>query len=303
MALKIVKASEPMQVDNIVLTCYSQPGLGKTSLAFTAAKPLLLDFDKGSYRASNRKDVVPIADWAEVDGLTAEDIADYSTVVIDTGGRALDKLKAKLIKDNPKNAGGFGGMSAMGWSNLSRIFNDLVTKITAAKKDLVIITHMDEKMQGDETVERIDAQGSSRNEIYKVSDAMCRIQVTPNGGRILNFDPREGGFGKNPAQLPKMPFPHPDQNPQFLAEVITQIKASINRMTEAQAETVKEAKLWEETVAESDSLDAINTLVGLAKDRKLSKSQKALLNDRAVALNFTFDKAAGLYVQKAEAAA
>ena len=55
MSLKIVQPSEPLPVDNLVLTLYSAPGWGKTSLACTADKPLLLDADKGSHRASGVK--------------------------------------------------------------------------------------------------------------------------------------------------------------------------------------------------------------------------------------------------------
>lgn len=45
MALRIISANEPMKVDQLVVTIYGQPGVGKTSLGFTAESPLLLDFD------------------------------------------------------------------------------------------------------------------------------------------------------------------------------------------------------------------------------------------------------------------
>ena len=287
--LKIIKATEPMTVDNIVLTLYAAPGMWKTSLAQTCADPLTLDADKGIYRAFNRKASVPIAEWSDVEGLNAEDIAEYSTVVVDTGGRVLDKLKAHLLRVNPKNAGGFGGMSAMGWTNLSKGFSDLVSKVIAAKKDLVIIFHMDEKMNGDDTLERIDAQGSSKNEVYKLSDAMCRIRMDGTDARFLDFDPRQGGFGKNPAQLGKIPVPDLSKNPHFLADVIAQIKGSINKLTEAQAGAVKEAETWKAAVDEASDLKAINTLVKVAVERQHPAPLKDMLHHRATALGMTFD--------------
>lgn len=48
MALKITRSDEVIRVDTLCMTIYSQPGLGKTSLSFTASRPLLLDFDKGA---------------------------------------------------------------------------------------------------------------------------------------------------------------------------------------------------------------------------------------------------------------
>src|SRR5580692_4536668 len=102
MALKIVPASDPLPVENIVLTIYAAPGLGKSSLSFTADKPLMLDFDHGSYRAATRGDSVQVASWLDVSLMTAEDLAPYDTIIVDTAGRSLDALAADIILNNPK---------------------------------------------------------------------------------------------------------------------------------------------------------------------------------------------------------
>jgi hypothetical protein len=60
MALKITRAADPITVDRLNVTIYAQPGIGKTSLAFTAEAPLLLDFDQGAHRAANRQDSVRV---------------------------------------------------------------------------------------------------------------------------------------------------------------------------------------------------------------------------------------------------
>ena len=102
MALKIVKASEPMPVANIVLTIYAAPGLGKSTLGFTAEKPLMLDFDKGAYRAGNRGDAVTVVKWADVEAMTPDDLEPYATIVVDTAGRALDAMGVDITGKNPK---------------------------------------------------------------------------------------------------------------------------------------------------------------------------------------------------------
>ena len=298
--LKIIRATEPMTVANIVLTVYAAPGLGKSTLGFTAEDPLSLDFDKGSYRACNRRDAVPVIKWSDVESMTAEDLAPYKTIVVDTAGLALDAMGVDIIGKNPK-AGRGGNLTLQGYGELKGRFTQWQSFLRSLGKDVVLICHMSEEKNGDDTMERIDAQGSSKNEIYKSSDAMCRIQVDAGGNRFLNFDPREGGFGKNPAQLPRLQFPHPDKNPHFLADVIAQIKASINRMTTEQAEAVKETDVWAAAVAEASTVEVINALVKLAVEQKRTAAQKAILNDRAVALGFTFDKKAKVYVAPAEA--
>lgn len=297
--LKIIRATEPMTVANIVLTAYAAPGLGKTTLAFTAEKALLLDFDKGAYRSARRGDAVAVASWKDVQAMSPEDLAPYSTIVIDTAGRALDCLAQDIIEQNPKAGRADGSLTLQGFGSLKSRFAQWQAFLRSLGKDVVLLAHMDEQKNGDDTQERIDAQGASKNEIYKSSDAMCRIRLDGRDGRYLDFNPRAGGFGKNPAQLPQIPFPHPDQNPRFLAEVIAQIKASINKITEGQAAAVNETKLWEQTVSQASSVQEINLLVSLSKERKLGKAQKTMLADKAKALGFEFDKTAGVYTAKA----
>ena len=300
MALKIVPASEPLPVSNIVLTMYSQPGLWKTSTAQTAADPLTLDTDKGIYRAFNRRASVTITKWSDVASMNAEDLAPYKTIVVDTVGRALDCLAQDIIEGNPKMGRPDGSLSLQGFGALKSRFAQWMSFLRSQGKDIILVAHMDEQKSGDETMERIDAQGSSRNEIYKSSDAMCRIRLDAKDNRYLDFDPRQGGFGKNPAQLPKIPIPDLHTDPAFFAKVIEQIKTALNNQTKVQAEAVKQTDEWAEAVSDADDLPTVNLLVGLAKERKLSKGHKGLLAEKAKDLGFTFDKKTGLYIVPAE---
>lgn len=296
--LKIVRATEPMPVDNIVLTIYAAPGLGKSTLGFTADKPLMLDFDKGAYRASNRGDAVTVARWADVESMTAEDLAPYQTIVVDTAGRALDAMGQDIIAKNPKMGRSGGALTLPGFGELKGRFSQWQSFLRSLGKDLVLICHMEEQKNGDDTMERIDAQGSSKNEIYKSSDAMCRIQIDSAGNRFLNFDPREGGFGKNPAQLPRLAFPSPDKNAHFLANVIVQIKTSINRLTEEQAEAVKETQQWQACLDENATLDNFNKhIVPLMKER--GSFYVTMGAQAAKDRGWKADKKSGLYVEAA----
>ncbi len=268
MALKIVQPSEPSLVENLVLTLYSAPGWGKTSLACSADKPLLLDADKGSHRATGVKARVIINSWNDVVGLSADDLTPYNTIIIDTGGTLITKLMAHLIAQDPKNAGSYGGMSGKGWGNVNSSIDVLLNKIIGAKKDVVIVCHMEEQEKNGNITERIDASGKPRNTIYRLSDAMCRIVMNPDGSRFLDFDPREGGYGKNPAQLGRIPFLHPEKDPDTLAKVLAQIKGALNRQTEAQAEAVKRQQEWEQAAAKTTDAAECVTLVKVAHEQK-----------------------------------
>ena len=298
--LKIIRATEPIPISNIVLTVYAAPGLGKSTLGFTAEKPLCLDFDKGVYRAAKRGDAVQINAWSDVETMTPEDLAAYTTVVVDTAGRALDCLAQDIIAQNPKAGRADGSLTLQGFGTLKSRFAQWQSFLRSLGKDLVLICHMDEQKNGDETIERIDAQGSSRNEIYKSSDAMCRIRLDVRDQRYLDFDPRSGGFGKNPAQLPKIPFPHPDQNPHFLSDVISQIKGSINKITEVQAQANEEKK-WKESIAEADTLEKFNAQVlPLMKER--GGAFERLAAKAAKSRGYKANKSTGLYESAEQAA-
>lgn len=296
MALKITRSSDPITVDRLNVCIYGQPGAGKTSLAFTASNPLLLDFDSGAYRAANRKDSVQIKSWQDVAAISADDLAGFDTIIVDTAGRALDSLSSDIIRRNPK-AGRGGALTLQGYGTLKSEFVAFLKLLNGFGKDVVLIAHMDEQRNGDDIIERLDVQGGSKGEIYKASDAMGRIFVK-GGTRQLDFTPREGSFGKNPGQLDVLEIPHPDRDPAFLATVIQSIKDKLNTLTEEQVQARAELAKWQEAAQDAEDADGINALLPEAKDKP--DAIKALVNARAKSLGLVFDAKAKQYVAPAK---
>lgn len=292
-ALKITKAADPITVDRLNLVVYAAPGLGKTSLAFTADAPLLLDFDNGAHRAANRGDAVRVTEWSDVAGITAADLAPYKTVIVDTAGRALDAITADIIKTDPKGHKN-GALTLPGYGVLKTRFTTFMKMMNSFGKDVVLIAHMDEQRNGDELIERLDVQGGSKGEIYKAADAMGRLTIQ-NGQRRLMFSPTDAAFGKNPGQLDPLDVPHPDRPEfaDFLARVIQQTKDRLNAMTEDQREAAAEQEWFRTTLPNVADADGINGLIGRAK--AAGTAAKALVNERAKALGLTFDVAKGAY--------
>lgn len=299
MALKIIKESDPIKVEQLTLCIYAIPGVGKTTLAFTAEAPLLFDFDKGSYRARNRKDVVSIDAWSEIDGITVADLAPYKTIVVDTAGRALDLLSADIIKNNPK-LGYNGALSLQGFGQLKARFTAWLKFLRTQGKDVILIAHSDEKMQGDATVERLDIQGASKNEIYKSADAMGRITLT-GGVRTLNFSPSDVGFGKNPAQLAPLMVPEADVNTRFMAEVIQSIKDNLNQQSEAQKAAAAKMDAWREKFSSFKTVDEFTGAIAEASaaDPAIRANVGRLLTAEAKKKGFALDKEKGVYTAAA----
>ncbi len=149
MPLKITSANDPIKVERLNMVIYGPPGVAKTSLAFTASKPLLLDFDNGSRRAANRKNVVLVSQWSDVASMRAEDLASFDTVIVDTAGRALDTLTADIIRKNPKHGRG-GALTLQGYGELKSQFTAFLRLLHSFRKDVVLVTHMDEQRSGDD---------------------------------------------------------------------------------------------------------------------------------------------------------
>lgn len=294
MSLKITRAADPIKVERLNMVIYGPPGIAKTSLAFTAADPLLLDFDNGSHRAANRKDVVRVENWASVAGITADDLLPFATIIVDTAGRALDTLTADIIAANPKHGRG-GALTLQGYGELKSRFGSFLKLLNSFGKDVVLIAHMDEQRNGDDVVERLDVQGGSKGEIYKAADAMGRLVIV-NGQRWLRFSPTDAAFGKNPGQLDPLEVPHFDK-PEFdgfLARVIQTTKDRLNLLTEEQREAQAEQEWFREHLPKVTTVDQLNGLLGRAKNA--GQASKLLVRDRAAELGLTFDKSAGVYV-------
>jgi phage nucleotide-binding protein len=296
--LKITTAADPIPVNRITMALYGDPGVGKTTLAFSASKALLFDFDNGAHRATNRQDVVRVTKWADVDAVTASDLEPYDTIVVDTAGRMLDALSADIIANDAKLGKG-GVLSQQGWGRLKQRFTAWLKMLNTSGKDVVLIAHGTEKMDGETVNARLDVQGGSKDEIYKSVDAMGRVYIK-SGKRVLCFDPTESAFGKNPGQFGLLEIPSPIPA-DFLAGIIADTKASLNKQTEAMAEAAAEIEEWRGIIAKLSTADDFNKRLERVKDK--SQPIKKLFSDAANAAGLTFNKKVGEYEAAADKAA
>lgn len=295
--LRIIKSSDAITVDQIVVTIYAPPGVGKTSLGFTANTPLLLDFDHGAYRAANRGDSVAIKTWGDVASINVDDLKGYRTIVIDTAGRALDVLAAAIINEEPKLGRG-GALTLQGYGKLKSSFTAFLKLLRSFGADVVLLAHADETKNGDEMVERIDAQGGSKNEIYKVSDAMGRLAIR-NGKRVLLFSPTETAFGKNPAGMEPLPVPAFTAGASFLGDVIAETKETLNRKTAQQSEAASVLNAWAGVVKQAATSGRMNALLSdLATVPEAHReTAKKVLWSHAKDHGFVYDKAAKAFTE------
>lgn len=304
--LKITRAEDPIEVNRIVLLAYSAPGVGKTSLGFTSANPLLLDFDEGAYGSEYRKASVQVRTWDDIAGLTAEDLAPYSTICVDTVGRLLDALTASLIAQNPKVDQGNGVLTMRGWGELKGAYVGWLKKLLSYGKDVVLLAHEKEEKEGDSRIFRPDIQGGSFGEVFKRCDNIGYLYQGAKG-RILDFNPTDRWIGKNRGALPALPVPHYSATPDFLAQVIGQIKAHLNRMSQQDDTAKVQVESWRKLFSGLKAADDLTAIVAeVAKtDGVVGAQVKALLSERAKALGLKWEgpKGKGKYVSSHAVAA
>ena len=122
-------------------------------------KPLLIDVDKGVLRvnARHRTDTADVQTYDELlKDLRPENLTEYETLVIDTGGQLLDLMKPWAIRQNAKNGQKNGRLTMQGYgvvgAEFARFVNDCFYKLN---KNVVVIFHAKEEKDDDSTRLRI----------------------------------------------------------------------------------------------------------------------------------------------------
>lgn len=298
MTLNIIRSTDPLPMETLVVTIYGQPGIGKTSLAFTAERPLMLDFDHGAHRSAFRKDSVRVDAWPDVANLTPADLAGYKTVVLDTAGRALDTITAHIGRTQPKLTSASGNLTLQGYGELKAVFLAWLKRVRLLGMDVVILAHDTEDKSGDDLIVRPDIQGGSKSELYKASDAIGYMYRPQRGQTVLDFNPSDRWIGKNCADLDPVPIPDFKTHPAFLAGVIQEMKDRVNALTDEQRAAIAAIESAREAYAAMTTPEEINEAVAAVSTDKTNPIQpqiKKLLATRAGELGLAWDTATRQY--------
>lgn len=166
------------------------PGIGKTTLALSSPKPLLIDLDKGVSRvvARYRTDTAEVENYDElVNDLQNTDLSNYETIVIDTGGKLLEMLKPVVIKEDAKNGKRDGNLSLQGYGAIKRKFAQFVSFVKGLNKHLIFVFHATEVQLADDIIGlRIRMEGSSKDEIWDDIDIGGFVEMRGNT-RTIGF--------------------------------------------------------------------------------------------------------------------
>lgn len=270
---------------------FGQPGIGKSSIGYSARDPLTLDFDRGAHRAANRRDTLLIETWSDVAEITDPATAlPYQSIVIDTVGRCLDLMSVDIIASNPKMGRGDGSLSLQGFGALKARFRLWVAQLRALGKDVVLLAHDKEDGDADNRIVRPDMTGGSYAEVMKISDCVGYIAMVGKQ-RIVDFNPTDRYIGKNPAGWAPFVLPPVAKATTFLADRIDEARAALGAMSEESAKVTMLIATWrtnlDNLTTAKDCTEAIPKIKALEPIAAPQVSK--LLMDRAKALGFTYD--------------
>lgn len=313
MALNIITADQPLNVSAIITYIYADPGLGKTSLGFTADKAVLFDFDKGSHRTGElrRGAVIQVQQWKDVADLTPQDLASFNTVVIDTVGAMLESIKTHLLlTKNNKQQDGSLKLKAQGLAN--QTFKQYVNTLISLGKDVVFIAHASEDHNNDQIIYRPELGGKNRNELYRIADIMGYLTTVTTGegknARVINFKPSPTHHAKNSGALGgdtgEIWIPDLKVNPTFLADLITQAKAHINTLTPEQLahnKALEDFENFKQSCDEAMYASDFNQLTeSLDKEHAYYQNMRQVMIMRTKELKCSFDKVRGVWIDPPE---
>jgi len=201
---KIMKPSDPIEAGILKALFYGQPGIGKTSFAFTAPRALLLDTEGGVRRVSpeRRGDYVAVNSWEDIQDLFNHDLSKYDSIVVDTVSSAMTLLIRYLIESDYRYARKGGELSLQGYGALKAQFVQFVNQVSTMGKHLILIAHDMEKKDGDDTILRPDIVGGTFGEIMKHVDIVAYME-SKNNKRVISFNATDRHYGKNTCELPE----------------------------------------------------------------------------------------------------
>ena len=252
------------------------PGIGKTTLALSAPKPLHIDVDRGVDRvqAQNRRDYIQPDTYEDLIEDLKSDLSDYETLVFDTGGKLLDLMKPYVIKQDSKNGQKDGQtLSIKGYGAVGKEFQRLMDyAFYQLNKNVVVIFHAKEDKDGEATKLRILVEGSTKDNVWQPMDLGGFMEMY-NGKRTIGFDNCERYYAKGTHGIKGiMELPNLDDVTipnDFLTKLFEKVNQNIMQEQEFfEKQNSEYKKIMEEICPniESMSEDTINDVMELIKN-------------------------------------
>lgn len=301
MAVKITNGGLIKRNATYIGLIFGSPKSGKTSLAASARKPLLIDLDKGAHRTAGKDragmDVVQVDHYTNdfLPFISSPDLKNYDTIVIDTFGALVDMI----IRDK------FSGvMNPQKWGIVKTEVISIANTLRMTGKSILFLAHESEDNNDGKIIKRPQCQGKAKDELMKLLDFIGHTTKAGNdfvlefGGDDSIYCGNTYGF-QNRYTLPDIKIEVND----FWQRVIEKQIEDFLEQDEAAGEELR-AKIEEygDKISDlSDEKQFGDFLTELAKDTTLTSGAtlrvKKDLLEAATAKGFVYDKESKSFVK------
>ena len=202
----ITNFSELQVPSTVKMMIYGQAGMGKSTLALSAPKCALFDFDGGVSRIKYPlrdlgAGVVQVNTWAkdvkEQLEQEAHQLDPYETIVVDTVGKMMDYITAyKCGTRQPQ---------LRDWGNINAEFQWFTRTLSMMGKNIIFVAHRDVRKEGDNNVYVPSLREKNYNSIVTELDLLGYLEMRNDHGqetRTNTIDPTSRNDGKNTCGLP-----------------------------------------------------------------------------------------------------
>lgn len=264
--LRIIRPTDPIDVQHPTFHIYGGPGIGKTTLAFSMPKPILLNADSDSAlaRAANRRDALDILTIEEMSELLShpEILDPFDSVIPDPVGGFVDLLGALIIEENPKLGRANGDLTQQGWGELKRRFRSWINSQKERKKNILLVSHnREDKASTDVVYNRPDITGGSKDIAMRSSDFVGFLYLSGKQ-RMIDFNPNEAYFAKNPRGLWKaMKVPSVEKAGDFMAKLFEEGRRELSKLSEASASVAEQAQAWRVRIQNLTTAAELNVIL------------------------------------------
>lgn len=280
------------------------PGIGKSTLALSAPRPLHIDVDFGIDRIEPRyrKPYIQPKSYDEIlEDLTPLNVKDFDTLVFDTGGKLISLMSQWAIKKDVKYGQRDGSLSLKGYGFIGREFQRLMDYcFYELDKHIVVVFHAIEEKDGDNNRLRIKVEGQTKNNVWEPMDLGGFVEIQGNN-RTIGFSNCERYFAKGTRGIHGV-WQVPELGPDKPNDFLTRLFAQYNALSAAEvAQNAEEQEAYEAAMAEgreivagitdADSANAAMSKIKAVNHALTSKKEvNAAFNAKIKELGLFYDK-------------
>lgn len=202
--MKLFNSLEPSSKPSILMVVYGEGGVGKTTFAATAPRPIIADCENGSKYFGLRgieADVALIENWSDMQEFLEVALTDkYDTVIIDPIGELMEKLIRYMItKADSKLVQKDGNPTMAGWGWLKQTMRNFLKVMRDSGKNVVVVAHVQEKDDEGRIVKRPMVATRLSEELVNMVDVvgyMTTVNDAESGEtkRVIIVDPASDKF-------------------------------------------------------------------------------------------------------------